>query len=563
MLVSLHIKNVVLIEQLNLSFATGLSALTGETGAGKSILLDSLGLALGARAESSLVRRGADQASVSAHFELPPNHPAHIFLNEQGIVGASDITLRRTLGVDGRSKAYINDEPISITLLKTLGESLVDIHGQFETYGLLNPATHQSVLDQYARTDKELQAVGNAYKAWRDACGQLDSAKALAEKAAAQEEFLRSAVDELDKLDPQDDEETSLLEKRKRVQNREAILEALNFALEALGGEGGADIMLAQVEKKLIRQSEKIGDAVDAIQETLNRASLEIGEACRQIEDIARLHGSDDMNAEAIDDRLYALRGAARKYQITPNVLPKFRQDCNDQLRVINHQDHILGDLQKIKTKAEADYRLAAETLHQKRVAAAVHLDKAVQTELKPLKLDKATFMSDITAKTESVSWGPNGYDHIQFLVATNAGTSAGPLHKIASGGEMARFMLALKVVLAEKVTVKSVYVFDEIDTGIGGATADAVGERLARLATQHQVMVVTHSPQVAARAAHHWAVTKAGGGTQVISLGADEKREEIARMLAGSEITVEARAAAARLLENSFSIPAKAGIHE
>ena len=361
---------------------------------------------------------------------------------------------------------------------------------------------------------------------------------------------MKTAVDDLEKLAPQSGEETDLVEKRKRIQNRDAVLEALSFASEALGGEGGADMMLAQAEKKLMRQADKIEMPLDGISEALTRASSDIGEACRQIEDIARRFQSNDMNSEALEDRLYALRGMARKYQVTPDELPAMYESYRDQLRLINHQDQLLAQLEKSELRAAEAYKKEAAALHDMRVTAGKKLDKAVQNELKPLKLDKAIFVTDIVAQDDASRWGPHGYDQIQFLVTTNAGTDAGPLHKVASGGEMARFMLALKVVLAEKAAHQGVYVFDEIDTGIGGATADAVGERLARLAKQHQVMVVTHSPQVAARAMHHWMVTKAGGTTQVIPLDLPSRREEIARMLAGSEITVEARAAAAKLLE-------------
>lgn len=550
MLISLHISNVVLIDQMTLSFAAGLSALTGETGAGKSILLDSLGLALGMRAESGLVRKGTDAASVTASFNVPPDHPVYNVLQEQDIARTDELVLRRVLGSDGRSKAFVNDVPVGVTLLKTIGDILVDIHGQFETYGLLNPAIHQSVLDMYAGSAGQLSKVAEAYTAWKNIRKQIEEAKEQARIAAANEAFLKTAVEDLEKLAPQSGEETELVEKRKRIQNRDAILEALSFAAEALGGEGGADMMLAQAEKKLMRQADKIEVPLDGITEALARASSDIGEACRQIEDIARRYQSDDMNSEALEDRLYALRGTARKYQVMPDELPALYETYRDQLRLVNHQEQVLAQLEKAETQAADIYKKAATVLHEARVAAGKKLDKAVQAELKPLKLDKAVFVTDIAPQVDSSRWGPQGFDQIQFLVTTNAGTDAGPLHKVASGGEMARFMLALKVVLAEKSAHQGVYVFDEIDTGIGGATADAVGERLARLAKQHQVMVVTHSPQVAARAMHHWMVTKKGGATQVIPLDLPSRREEIARMLAGSEITVEARAAAAKLLE-------------
>lgn len=551
MLTLLHIRNVVLIDQMSLDFRAGLSALTGETGAGKSILLDSLGLALGARADAGLVRKGTDQAVVSAEFHLDDDHPVFSVIEEQGIAAQSPLILRRILGSDGRSRAYINDEPVSISFLKEVGEALVDIHGQFETYGLLNPATHREMLDLYAGHMSVLRDMAAAYQAVKMHETALAEAKDAASRAAENEAYLRACVAELEKLDPQEGEEAELLERRKALQNRESILETLGFAVEALGGEQGADMQIGQVMRTLSRQMDKIGaEKLESIQESLDRAATEVQDACRQLESLQYEWSGEGYRLEDIEDRLYALRGAARKHGCLCDDLPRLRTEMGEKLKLVDYQDHIIADMTKALAVAQKDYRCIADALHAARVAAAAKIDRAVMAELKPLKLDRAVFQTSVEAGSSDAQWGPYGYDVVQFRVATNAGSDFGPLNKIASGGEMARFMLALKVVLAEKSAIRSVYVFDEIDTGIGGATASAVGERLAKLAMAHQVMVVTHSPQVAARAAHHWVVSKASGGTRVVPLDKTAREEEIARMLSGAEITPEARAAASKLLE-------------
>lgn len=548
MLKSLHIKNVVLIEQLSLDFSEGLSALTGETGAGKSILLDSVGLALGSRADSGLVRRGADQASVTAEFEVPHNHPALAILKENELEISAHLILRRTLGADGRSKAFINDEPVSVGLLKTLGEKLVDIHGQFETYGLLNPALHRQVLDDYAGADTK--AVSTAYQIWRDKIERLKQAKAEAEKAAMNEAWLRDSIKDLENLDPQEDEETELLGLRQKLQNRDAIIQAISFAEEALAGEDGADARIGQAWKALHKMSDKIGEEeVKRTLEILDRASSEIQQAHRNISLMSNMDSSEH-NLETIEDRLYALRAQARKHHCLVSDLPELYQNFANKLKLMDHQDHVMGDLEKDIAKAKADYKAQAEKLHEKRIAVSAKLDKLVNKELAPLKMEKAKFNTSIIAQNDENAWTSNGFDTVAFLVTTNDNAVPAPLNKIASGGEMARFMLALKVVLAESAQVAATYIFDEIDTGIGGATASAVGERLARLADQHQVLVVTHSPQVAARANHHWMVAKKDARTSVIELRDKDRQEEIARMLSGAEITKEARAAAGKLLE-------------
>jgi DNA repair protein RecN (Recombination protein N) len=551
MLRALHIRNVVLIDQLTLEFNAGLAALTGETGAGKSILLDSLGLALGMRAESGLVRAGADQATVSAEFDLPKDHPAQSILKEQGITTGEDLILRRVLGADGRSRAFVNDQPVSVGLLKSLGDVLVDIHGQFETYGLLNPQTHRQVLDDYADAGQHGAAVASAYAAWQDAEKKLAQARKDAEKAAANESWLRAVVEELETLDPQPGEEDHLLSLRQKIQNRDAVLQALDGAAQLLDGEDSAEARIGQAWKFLHRAQEKIGSDVQPVLETLDRAAATLQDAHRQIGALLAGFDAPEHNLETLEDRLYELRGQARKHQCRVDDLAAKREELGAQLKLIDHQDHVLADLEKQVKSVRDSYQAEAKKLHDLRMKAAQKLDKQVNKELGPLKLNKAVFMTSMETLPES-QWNSTGMDDIRFLVSTNPGAAPGPLNKIASGGEMARFMLALKVVLAEAAHLSGVYVFDEIDTGIGGATASAVGERLARLADRHQVLVVTHSPQVAARAGHHWVVSKTNASTKVIPLKARDRQEEIARMLSGASITEEARAAAGKLLEAS-----------
>ncbi|HNQ92465.1 MAG TPA: DNA repair protein RecN [Alphaproteobacteria bacterium] len=554
MLNALHIKNVVLIEHLSLSFSDGLSALTGETGAGKSILLDSLGLALGARAETSLVRRGSDQASVSAEFDLPPSHPVRALLEEQGISVGDELILRRTLAADGRSRAFINDENVSAGFLKTVGETLVDIHGQFETYGLLNPATHRIVLDQYAGNHDLVSKTSAAFRQWKDEEGALLAARAEAELALRDEEYVRACCEELESLAPAEGEETELVEKKKKIQHVDALRECFSFIAEALGGEAGADMQIGQACRILSRNLDKIGDGAQELLETMTQASETIQEAHRQLDRLVHSLDVGGLDLESIEDRLYALRACARKHHCAVDELSQRLDEFRGKLDLVDRQDDVLEKLERKVRESKEKYRLCAEELHKKRKVAAQQLDKIVNSELKPLKLGKSVFETSVELCHSENAWGVQGFDDVRFLVATNAssdlGPVFGPLNKIASGGEMARFMLALKVVLADSMPGSGVFVFDEIDTGIGGATASAVGERLAKLAEKHQVMVVTHSPQVAAQARHHWMVSKTGGVTEVISLEGKTRQEEIARMLSGAEITGEARAAAARLMD-------------
>ena len=545
MLAALSIQNVILIDQLSIEFRKGLCALTGETGAGKSILLDSLGLALGARSESGLVRKGAETAQVTAEFHVAKNHPALKILNDAGLAGDTTLILRRSVGADGRSRAFINDQPVSVTLLREIGDTLVEIHGQFDTHGLLNPATHRALLDEYAGLGPETAELWND---WRRTQDEVAALKAQTEKSRAEEDYLRQAVEDLDALDPQAGEEDKLAGLRERLMHREQVLEGLSAAHAALNAE---DDPVRRAWSIIDRISTKLGDQAGALNETLSRATAEVQDAIAQIESLSADLQESEHSLETIDDRLFALRAQGRKHQCTVDDLPAVRNTLAAQLSLIEHGDKALAAKMKEVEKTRAAFEKEALKSSAQRKKSAEKLDKLVQKELPPLKLDKAKFVTRVETLPET-EWGPHGLDRVRFLVATNPGAEPGPLNKIASGGEMARFMLALKVVMAEVGAAGSL-VFDEVDTGIGGSTADAVGERLVRLGADKQVLVVTHAPQVAARAGHHYIVQKSGAKevkTNIVHLDGAKRREEIARMLAGATITEEARKAADKLLE-------------
>ena len=556
MLNSLTIQNIVLIEKLEIAFRDGLCALTGETGAGKSILLDSLGLALGARAQARLVRKGADKSSVTAHFDIAPSHKAYKVLEEADfdIDKSEGLILRRTLSKDGKSKAYINDQAISSTLLKSVGETLVEIHGQFDTHSLLNPIHHLGLLDEYAGLESKAAQLKALYREWRAAEKALNSAEEEAQRLREEEEYLRHVTDELIKLAPQPGEEDELSKLKTQLQNREQVLESLNNAHGYLTAEGSADAMIQKAYRVIGRGEDKIGENAQKILEALDRASSELDNARGIIDGMFADMADEPYRFEDVDDRLYALRSSARKHECSVEALPQKCEELLEKLRTVEAQDDILSSLALEANKAARAYEALAMEISDKRAQSAQKLDKAVMAELAPLKLEKARFVTAVKEKPHE-SWGEEGIDAVEFLISTNPGAEAGPLSKIASGGEMARFMLALKVVMAQ-VGSAGTLIFDEVDTGIGGAVADAVGERLARLSTTHQIMVVTHSPQVAARGNNHWIVHKSGQDdvrTSITPLGDHEqRREEIARMLSGAEITIEARAAADKLLEKA-----------
>lgn len=547
MLAGLTIKNVVLIDHLTIQFDRGLCALTGETGAGKSILLDSLGLALGARSESGLVRKDADSANVSAEFDLPPSHPVFALLKDQGLDAESPLILRRSVGADGKSRAFINDHPVSVALLKSAGEMLVEIHGQFDTQTLLNPRVHRGLLDEYANASADVAALQSVWESWNDAREALTQKRADIERAKADEDYYRHALEQLDDLSPESGEETKLTQLRSRLMKREQNIE--NYA----GAQSGTDEAISTLNG-VWKALEKAGEGGSDVAKALDRAMAELQEVSGGVESMMASLEDSEYSLIEIDDRLFALKAQARKHACTIDDLPAKREEIAGLLKGITHQEDTLAALEKQVAAFKKDYGVKAQALSKKRKDAAKILDKLVAKELPPLKLDKARFETEVSDLPES-EWGAQGIDRVQFLVATNPGSAAGPLNKIASGGEMARFMLALKVVLAE-TGVAQTLVFDEVDSGIGGATADAVGERLARLARKCQILVVTHSPQVAAKSAYHAIVVKTGKTnptTKVLPLSnSNERTEEIARMLSGAEITKEARAQAAKLLEKS-----------
>ncbi len=559
MLVSLSIRDFVLIEKLDLSFARassaaphgGLGALTGETGAGKSILIDALSLALGARADTAAIRRGAAQASVAASFDLPKDHAAHGILSEQGLDDEDVLTLRRTVGTDGRGRAFVNDQPASVALLRRLGDTLVEIQGQMEQHGLLDMATHRASLDAFAGLDKQGEAVRTAWRAWR--AGEQARAEAEAAAAAARrdEEFLRHAVKELGTLAPKPDDEETLAAERQMMRAGSALGDAVAQALGELEQGRGAVTALSTAHRLVERNADKAMGRLDASLAALDRAMSEATEAQAQLEAARDALEFDPARLEKIEERLFALRAAARKHHVAVVELAPLAERMRTQLAALDDGEAGLKKLAAAAKAARAAFVSAAEAQSAGRRKGAARLDKAVAGELGPLKLEKAKFVTELASLPE-IEWSEQGTDRVQFTVATNPGTPPAPIAKIASGGELSRFLLALKVCLT-KVGDAATIVFDEVDSGIGGATAAAVGVRLKRLAKEVQVLVVTHSPQVAAVADRHWLIrkttTRNAASTDVLALDAKGRREEIARMLSGAEVTAEARAAADRLM--------------
>jgi DNA repair protein RecN (Recombination protein N) len=551
MLQSLSIRDVVLIDRLDLEIAPGLTVLTGETGAGKSILLDALGLALGSRADAQLVRPGAAQAVVSAEFAVPARHPARAILDEQALPNDGSIILRRQLGPDGRSRAFVNDQSVGVGLLKRIGDTLVEIEGQFESQGLLDPGTHRGLLDALGGLDADAQNVGDLWRRWRAAATARSEAEIALEQARRDEEFLRHAVRELQELDPRPGEEAELAEARRLLGNREKLLEAAHAAFEELTGERGADAKLMAAQRRLDRVADKAGELTAPIVAALDRAAAELADAADRLRRLLNDPELAPRRLEQIEERLFALRDLARKHRVSVDALAEHRARLSAQLAALDDQGGRLAALTREEAAARQAYIAAAEALSQARARAARRLDAAVNAELPPLKLEQARFATRLEPLAEA-DWGEHGRERVVFEVATNPGLPPGPLHRIASGGELSRFLLALKVVLAEADPVPTL-IFDEVDAGVGGATAAAVGERLARLGQKLQLLVVTHSPQVAARTAQHWRVEKAAAAkntvTRLAVLDAQGHREEIARMLSGARITDEARAAAGRLM--------------
>ncbi len=558
MLSSLAIRDVVLIERLDLSFGRGLTVLTGETGAGKSILLDSLGLALGMRADSGLVRAGQPQASVAASFALAERHPARALLSEQGIEAEDELVLRRVVTADGRSRAFVNDQPVGVTLLRRLGALLVEVQGQHEQVGLADPTGHAALLDAAGALEKPRAGAGEAHRAWREAERALAAAQEEIAAARRDEDFLRHAVAELEELAPAEGEEDALASERQRLQQGERRSEAIAEAMASLAPRDRRAANPANALRGAIRAIERLpppnAEAEPAL-EALGRALDALGEAETALERLAHDAGPDPRRLEQVEERLFALRAAARKHLVPVVELPALLAALKARLAALDAGTDRVTAAAKRAAETRAAFLDVAGRLSEQRKAAAKALEAAVARELPPLRLDRARLVIEVAQRPEG-AWGPDGVDRVTFLVSTNPGQAPGALDKVASGGELSRLMLALKVVLARGSPVPTL-VFDEVDSGIGGATAAAVGERLARVAERLQVLVVTHSPQVAARGARHLSVAKqvkAGRAeTRVTPLDAKQRREEIARMLAGEQVTDAARAAADSLLTGSL----------
>ena len=553
MLTHLSIRDIVLIDRLDLAFDRGLAVLTGETGAGKSILLDAFALALGARGDGSLVRQGEAQGQVTAVFQPDDKHPVFAVLAEQTIAHEGEIILRRVQMADGKTRALVNDQPVSVQTLRAIGSSLVEIHGQHDDRALADPASHRAILDSFAGNEKELAALRKAHLHWSEARDTLRDHQTRLEAARKEADFLRHACDELSALGPEEGEETKLADRRQAMMAAEKASGEIREALDTVGGSSSPIPTLLSVQRRLERRGTEndallgpairaLSTALDALEET--RSALEAAE---------RAADFDPRELERAEERLFALRAASRKYHVPVDQLSALAERYPADVEALDQSETSLVKLEAALKEAEDRYIAAAQTLSKKRAKAAVELEKAVMAELPPLKLERAKFI--VALERDENARGPDGFDHIEFWVETNPGSRPGPMMKVASGGELSRFMLALKVSLADRGSAPTL-VFDEIDTGVGGAVADAIGQRLSRLAKKTQVLSVTHAPQVAARASTHLLIAKGESGkgkriaTRVVTIDDAHRREEIARMLSGAEITEEARAAAKKLIE-------------
>lgn len=558
MLSRLSIRDIVLIERLDIEFSRGLAVLTGETGAGKSILLDAFALALGGRGDAALVRHGAEHGQVTASFDVAKTHPAFAILKANGLDDrevdeSGELILRRVQLADGRTRAFINDQSVSVQTLKAVGATLVEIHGQHDERALVDAATHRRLLDAFAGLEKDVAALETLWEGRHTARAALDAHRAGMERAAREADYLRHAADELKQLAPQDGEETTLAERRATMMQGEKIAADLREAQEAVGGPHSPVASLAAAVRRLERRAGSAPQLVEPAVKAIDAAINALEEADQHLNAALAAADFDPLELERIEERLFALRAAARKYSTPVDSLAALAAQYVADVALIDAGADRLVVLEKDAAEADARYSAAAAKLSAARTKAAEKLNKAVGAELAPLKLERAKFMTQVEA--DDAAPGPQGIDRVEFWVQTNPGTRPGPLMKVASGGELSRFLLALKVVLSDKGSAPTL-VFDEIDTGVGGAVADAIGARLGRLASKVQVMAVTHAPQVAARADQHLLISKAAldkgkrVATRVAALEQDHRREEIARMLAGAEITAEARAAADRLIK-------------
>jgi len=556
MLTRLSIRDIVLIDALDLDLAGGLTTLTGETGAGKSILLDAFLLALGGRGDASLVRVGEAQGQVAAVFELAANHPAHLAARELGLDTESELVLRRVQSADGRTRAFVNDQPVSAQGLRAIGRELVEIHCQHDERAMVDPAAHRALVDAHGGLLREVEALRGLHAAKNAARRALEEEDARIAKARAEADYLRHAHQELTELAPEEGEEERLAERRLSMQRAEKVAADLRDALEVFSGDHSSVASLAQALRRLERRQATAPELLEPPLKSLGQALDALALAEQALEAALERANFDPRDLEKAEERLFGLRAAARKHQARVAELPAVARNIAEALAALDASEVRLAELARAAEAANAAYDAAAHALSQARRKAAKALDAEVDAELKPLKLGGAHFHTSIASDAES--GGPEGIDRVEFWVQTNPGSRPGPLLKVASGGELARFLLALKVVLADRGSAPTL-VFDEIDTGVGGAVADAIGERLSRLAKRVQVLAVTHAPQVAAKALRHLRIAKAQASrgeerlaTRVTPLSAAERREEIARMLAGATVTDEARAAAARLLKGA-----------
>ncbi|CDN54427.1 DNA repair protein RecN [Neorhizobium galegae bv. officinalis bv. officinalis str. HAMBI 1141] len=553
MLIQLSIRDIVLIERLDLAFETGLSVLTGETGAGKSILLDSLSLALGGRGDGGLVRHGEDKGQVTAVFDVAGSHGARKLLRDNGIDDDGDLIFRRIQSADGRTRASINDQPVSVQLMRQAGQLLVEIHGQHDDRALIDTDAHRTLLDAFTGLSDEVLQLSALYRSWKDADRAFKTHRAKVEAAAREADYIRASVEELQALSPRDGEEDELAEQRSRMQKSERIAGDISEASEFLNGNASPVPLIASLVRRLERKSHEAPGLLEETVELLDQALNYLSNAQMEVEAALRRTEFDPRELERVEERLFGLRAAGRKYSIPVADLPALAEKMISDLADLDAGEEKLAELEKLTAAAKAAYDQAAAILSEKRRHGAEALAEAVMAELPALKLERARFMVDVASDPEAAS--AEGIDTVEFHVQTNPGTRPGPIMKVASGGELSRFLLALKVALADRGSAPTL-VFDEIDTGVGGAVADAIGQRLKRLSDKVQVLSVTHAPQVAARAATHLLISKGPAGegtdkiaTRVATMEPEHRTEEIARMLAGASVTDEARAAAKRLL--------------
>ncbi len=555
MLTRLSIRDIVLIDRLDLTVEPGLMVLTGETGAGKSILLDAFALALGGRGEGRLVRQGMAQGQVTAVFELPPGHAARDLAERADLDMEGDLILRRVQLADGRTRAFINDQPVSVQTLRSIGQMLVEIHGQHDDRALTDTSEHRALLDAFGGLKDKAAALASAHAVLRKAEADLAAQKARIEKARADADYLRHAAGELEALAPAEGEETALAERRQRMMQSEKVVGELQEVFDLLSGHGSPVPALSSAQRRLDRRAEQAPDLAAPAAKALDQALLALEEARDALEKALRAAEFDPREQERIEERLFALRAASRKHNVPVDALAALAQRYTADLAALDAGEGHLKALETAARETRDAYQKQALALSRDRQSAAAELDGSVNAELPPLKLERARFITQITSDDAKAS--AEGIDLVEFHVQTNPGTKPGPMMKVASGGELSRFMLALKVVLADRGSAPTL-VFDEIDTGVGGAVADAIGQRLARLADTVQVLSVTHAPQVAARAGRHFLIAKEDVGqgervaTRVVALETKARREEIARMLSGAEISDEARAAAGRLLDGA-----------